>query len=574
VRDGSKSGLAKEPANRLSILFTNITLAGRTGTEVMVSELAVALHRLGHRVAIYSPRLGALARQVRGLGVPVTDRIDKLGFSPDVIHGHHNIALAIAMVRFPHAPAIFVCHDTAQVYDTPVLSPQVIFYVAVDPACRERLEVEGAPSEAIRLIPNGVDLSVFPFKERLNAFPATALAITKHRAPWLPLVRTACGAQGIALTEVGFAVGREVDDLPSRLLNSDLVFAWSRSAAEAAATGAGVILCDEFGFGGLLTCQDVQSYPENRLGRRCLSQSISQAAIEEAIHAHSPKEAARAAKLVRKKLSLEHMVKTYEALYHDAIAAPQTCAPNNAMALAAFLQRAMPRFDLPSEFEAEQDALDDRLLRLNAWLNDAEPVEFGPVAFSHNCLGATLLGSGWGVPEASGVWTQAQTARLDLPVSLIQAWDGCLIFECFHYFPANETVRVKRAVEVRLRNKLVAHWHFEFDDLEKSNTCFRRLDLSLTSSEIGTVPLQFIICAPARPFEEGESDDTRLLGLYLKTISSAQEPKMHMASQHDSPATPLTLSREGSQGDVNADGQFKQNQAIKTAIDEPSIVLQ
>jgi len=66
----------------LSILITNIILSGRSGTEVATVELAYALKSRGHRVAIFSPMLGATARIARTLGIPVTNQIGKSVLCP------------------------------------------------------------------------------------------------------------------------------------------------------------------------------------------------------------------------------------------------------------------------------------------------------------------------------------------------------------------------------------------------------------------------------------------------------------------------------------------------------------
>ncbi|MBV9755489.1 MAG: hypothetical protein JO047_00385, partial [Alphaproteobacteria bacterium] len=100
-------------------------LRDRSGTELMVTELALALLARGHRAAIYTRCLGPVAREAMARGVPVTDRIETLGFDPDIIHGHHNIALAIAMARFPTTRAVFVCHDSEGIFDSPILDPRI-----------------------------------------------------------------------------------------------------------------------------------------------------------------------------------------------------------------------------------------------------------------------------------------------------------------------------------------------------------------------------------------------------------------------------------------------------------------
>src|SRR5262249_58647483 len=96
----------------LRVLITNTTLATRTGTETYVRDLAAALLRKGHRPAIYSPRHGDIAREIRELGVPVVDDLVALSDVPDVIHGHHHPETMAALLRFPRVPAIFVGDDS------------------------------------------------------------------------------------------------------------------------------------------------------------------------------------------------------------------------------------------------------------------------------------------------------------------------------------------------------------------------------------------------------------------------------------------------------------------------------
>ncbi len=518
--------MARNDEKKLRILLTNICLRDRSGTEMMTADLALALHRRGHEVAIYSPRLGLLAHQLRGLGVPVTDHIEQIGFEADIIHGHHNVVLAVAMVRFPQTPAIFVCHDTSMVYDAPLLSPRVGAYVGVDLACAERLKVDGAPAAAITVIINAVDLARFQCRHDWAPSPRTALAITKQRAPWLPAVRAACRAMDIDLTEVGAGVGRSVSDLPERMLQADLVFAWSRSAAEAAATGAAVVLCDEFGFGGLLTSTEARAFPRTSLGRRGLHPAATRAAVEQAIGAYDPADAALTAEIVRQRLSLDDMAGAYERVYRSVLARRAGSRPADAAKLAAFLEKTIPRFDLPPDLHVEGRALADRLVRLDSWVGgqaqDGGRSFTRPISFAASGLGSALLGPGWSEPEAWGVWSLSRLARLDLPAALAAAWNGELAVDCDHYFPQSDEPDAVRAVEVRLGDRLLARWHFTRSDYGRSNRLLRRLSIPPPLPDEPILPLHFTICAPACPLDGGEASDPRLLGLALREIRGAE----------------------------------------------------
>ena len=516
--------MSEHSESHLNILLTNVCLRGRTGTEMMTAELAIALFRRGHRVALYSPRIGTLAYELRGQGIPVTDQIGTIGFSPDIIHGHHNMVLATAMVRFPNVPAIFVCHDSSMMYDQPILSESIGAYVAVDLACRDRLIVDGAAASRVHVVPNAVDLSRFQCRHHWQPKPLTALAVVKSRAPWLPAVRVACKAAGVILTEVGPGVGNSVSDLPERMLASDIVFAWSRSAVEAAATGAAVILCDEFGFGGLLTSAEAEQFPHSALGRRILSAAVTEAGVACALGSYSPVDAAAVAQIVRKKLSLDDMVDTYGHIYRNVIAASKELSPTPA-GLAAFLERIMPRFDLASDLQVKGEAMAARLVRLDAWVAQAwgnNGLRPPPIDFSTNGLGPALLGPGWAAAEHWGVWSVGEIAVIDLPVSVITAWGEAIALDCGHFFLEADDQNVVRSVEVFAGSTLLARWNFSRAEASRADRQPQVIEVPgslLPNSE--SVRLRFHNYALARPVDHGQGDDTRALGLFLRSIGPA-----------------------------------------------------
>ena len=62
------------PARRLSILITNLMLTSRSGTEVVVRDLALHLRRRGHEVSILAPGgVGELGEEIRANGALVFD---------------------------------------------------------------------------------------------------------------------------------------------------------------------------------------------------------------------------------------------------------------------------------------------------------------------------------------------------------------------------------------------------------------------------------------------------------------------------------------------------------------------
>lgn len=85
--------MSSGPERGLRILITNRVLAHRTGTEVYVRDLSLALLERGHLPIVYSTHLGALAADIRSATIPVVADLSAIGEPPDVIHGHHGLEL-------------------------------------------------------------------------------------------------------------------------------------------------------------------------------------------------------------------------------------------------------------------------------------------------------------------------------------------------------------------------------------------------------------------------------------------------------------------------------------------------
>ncbi len=335
----------------LSILITNIILSGRSGTEVATVELAYALKSKGHRVAIFSPMLGATARIARTLGIPVTNQIGKIGFVPDIIHGHHNVALTAALIRFPQTPAIFVCHDSVSPYDTPPpLLNRIGGYVAIDAVCRDRMVVDGVPESKVQIIANGVDLSRFPLRQTIAKEPRKALIVTKHIADFVPEIEKACKLRGIEVDAVGSGVGKIATNLSERFLDVDVVFAFSRSAIEASATGAMVILTDHNGYGGILSSELLQDWPDSFMGcRKVVEHTIRTESMLHALDQFNAETILNVSSALRQKVGLASIVQQWERLYTQVIqswkSAPIDSAHDDALLAAAVAEATMTLYE-------------------------------------------------------------------------------------------------------------------------------------------------------------------------------------------------------------------------------------
>ncbi|HEX2092340.1 MAG TPA: glycosyltransferase family 4 protein [Longimicrobiaceae bacterium] len=335
----------------LRVLITNCTLATRTGTELYVRDLAIGLLERGHSPVVYSPFLGPVAEEIRAATIPVTSDLASLGAAPDVIHGHHWPETLTALLAFPGVPALAVCHSWVGWRDIPFHFPRVLRYVAVDHTCRDRLRFEhGIPEERIRVVLNAVDLDRFRPRAPLPPRPRRALVFSNlagEKHSHLPAVKQACAAAGIHLDVVGAGVKRSVARPEEVLPAYDLVFAKARSALEALAVGAAVVLCDSVGAGPMVTTANLPRLRPLNFGMRTLRSPVTPSVLGSEIARYDAADAAEVSHQVRESAGRDAMLADLVALYREVVAEHRARGPDDLAAeqraAAAYLQSLAPR---------------------------------------------------------------------------------------------------------------------------------------------------------------------------------------------------------------------------------------
>jgi glycosyl transferase family 4 len=301
----------------MRILLTNTTLAHRTGSELYVVELALALRARGHDPVVYSAVQGELARELAAGGVAVADTLDALSEPPDIIHGHHHTGTLAALLYFPGVPGLFVCHGYEPWEEAPLLFPRLLRYVAVDLPTGERLTAAGVSADRLETILNFVDLERFQPRPPLPPSPRRALVFSNnaHEGTHLPAVRAACAAAGVEVDVAGIASGK-VAARPEQLLGSyDLVFAKARAAIEALAVGAAVVLCDAAGCGPMVATSNLDRLRPLNFGFRTLDQPLSVPALSAQIARYDPSDALLVCGSMRQLAGLDRAVARYLDLY-------------------------------------------------------------------------------------------------------------------------------------------------------------------------------------------------------------------------------------------------------------------
>lgn len=312
----------------MRVLITNIAMVTRSGTEVVVRELAPKLSRAGLETAVYTQWRGPTATELEADGVQVTDDLSTLA-PPDVIHGHHHIETVEAMLHFPKARGLFVCHDASVWHDRPPELPRLLRYVAVDKCVQERLQrYQFVRERGIELIPNAVDTERYAPRKPLPDPPARALVFSNYlkKGDDLSLLRRVCHRLGIALDTAGQGMSTGTSSPETILPDYDIVFAKARCALEAAACGCFVVLYHAGMLGVPLEGETIRECLQWNLGRHLFTERLTEDGVRARLARYSPVTAQRVCEEVRRTRSLEGLTERWVELYREIMALPLPAA--------------------------------------------------------------------------------------------------------------------------------------------------------------------------------------------------------------------------------------------------------
>jgi hypothetical protein len=312
------------------VLITNTTLAARSGSDLYVRDIALALLRRGWQPVACSTLLGNTAEELRALTVPVIDDPRKLPSPPDIIHAHHHLDAMAAIAAWPGVPVIAYCHGWVPWEETPFFHPQIVRYVAVDELCRERLIIEhGIPPDQVELLLNFVDLHRFPPRATAPPkHPRRALVFSNYARSGTPImgaIEGACDRLGITLEIVGRTAGHPTATPEISLARADLVFAKARSALEALAVGCGVVVFDNAGLAGLVTPDNFDHFRRLNFGFRLMATSRPHPTADDVVAEIERWDSLSVAAVngrVRQECGMEQIVDRLIGLYENAMSRP------------------------------------------------------------------------------------------------------------------------------------------------------------------------------------------------------------------------------------------------------------
>jgi len=306
----------------MRVLITNIWLVDWGGTEVYVRDLAIALHRRGIEVEVYSPELGLVAEEICRAGISVTDSLAGLEWVPDIIHAHHTKPALDVLAAFPGVPAIYVLHARNSPEDTPPKHSRILRYLAVDHNTLEQLLTEeGIPERHTEVALNWVDTERFAIRDSWRERPVNALVFSNYatKENHFRFIEEACAIAGITLDCRGRGIGDPIGDPESILRGYDIVFAKAKAAIEALATGAMVIPCDFKGLGEAVNPRNFAFQRKYNFGMRTLNKPIETQLLVEEMKKYDPRAIKAVAIRIRKEAALDSYVDHILLLYRETI---------------------------------------------------------------------------------------------------------------------------------------------------------------------------------------------------------------------------------------------------------------
>ena len=384
----------------MRVLITNNTLAARAGSELYVRDVALGLLKKGHTPIAYSSELGEVAQEIRDATVPVIDSLDALSVPPDIIHGHHHLDTMTALLRFPGVPAVSFCHGWFPWEETPPRFPRILRYVAVDHLCRDRLICEqGILEDQVRIILNFVDLERFKPRSPLPNRPQRALIFSNYANEYIQSVRDVCTALGVTLDILGLSSGNATSRPEKILINYDIVFARGRSALEALAVGAAVILLGREGAGPMVTTSEYDRLRTLNFGARALCNPTNAEILQQQILRYDARDAAEVSQIVRASAgrdeALDQMISLYQEVVAENISIGQPDRDEESRAASTYLRWLAARLKAVSGIEnraleaelardyaaTERDHMQTRLAELEPAIiaieNKTREAEFG-----------------------------------------------------------------------------------------------------------------------------------------------------------------------------------------------------
>jgi hypothetical protein len=233
------------PIPYLRVAFSNVAMDSYAGSELWTADMAKYLKSVGIDVIVYTPIIGAVANMLKEVDIEVTSSPDRVEmFGPTILHvNHFDAALPLIERMEGKIPIINVVHGLLP-------RPELPGYKGVDKYCcvsiagKAKIHVlTGTEWEHIETLPNFFDERRFVKLSTFAGANKAALLSSRTSPEQRDKLQAAISALGFQLEHIGYG-SRPTPNPEEWLAGYDLIFAVGRSAIEALASGAHVILWD------------------------------------------------------------------------------------------------------------------------------------------------------------------------------------------------------------------------------------------------------------------------------------------------------------------------------------------
>ncbi|WP_319529857.1 glycosyltransferase family 4 protein [uncultured Cohaesibacter sp.] len=312
----------------MKVLLTQRKLMDFHGTELVTMELAIALKKRGHEVAVFCPRPGDITNALASNDVRTYDQITDVPWQPDVIHAHHRLPALVALSHFVETPCVYVCHGLRPWPEKPPRHPQVKTYATTSQKLATTMAVTLRLSQgAVHVVPNFVDPVRFSrVRSPKDGAPKRAVLFGQlsFPEPEVEKLRNACRDHGIQLEMIRHNSG-PIRFTPELFLpDYDICFAIGRSAVEAMACGCATIpIVPQLG-GELITSENFDDWAHINFSPRHFTSAaqLDGEWLSDQLGRYDPADIARVAQRVRANNSIDHAVERFEEIYRQAMAEP------------------------------------------------------------------------------------------------------------------------------------------------------------------------------------------------------------------------------------------------------------
>jgi hypothetical protein len=182
------------------------------------------------------------------------------------------------------------------------------------------------PEERVSVLLQFVDLEKFRRRAPLPARPRRALILCNQTKEndYLEAARAACGRAGVSLDVYGLGVGRPHARPEELLAGYDVVFAKGRTALEALAVGAVVVVYWWRRLGPVVTADALErlrldNFGMRAMGPRCTPEEFGRD-VEKALARYDATEAAGVCERVRAEAGRDRLIAEFVELYESVIA--------------------------------------------------------------------------------------------------------------------------------------------------------------------------------------------------------------------------------------------------------------